>query len=131
MLLREIIQAANQNITCNPHIHKPCSNPDGVNEFLEKYAGPMDLEHRILNLIAQCNQPGGQASYPYLPEIIETLEAMHAGMTSAVIDKDMKERWVRGLGRLVTENYTFSESELGALLLDFITEYRARLDQVK
>ncbi len=53
-------------------------------------------------------------SYPFLPEIIKMLEKMQDGIE---LEKDRRVRMAAALGRLVTEDFSFSESELGGELL--------------
>ena len=59
-------------------------------------------------------------SYPFLPEIIESLENMKKKLNES---RDRRERMAGGLGRLVTEDFDFSESELGTKLLKIADEF--------
>lgn len=63
-------------------------------------------------------------SFPFLPEIIESLENMQKNLNE---NRDRKERMAGALGRLVTEDFNFSESELGTKILkiaDDFVEYK-------
>ena len=85
----------------------------------------MNLEKRSEELIESCNAYlEKQGSYPYLPGIIETLELIRSCLESGDCEKEQSQQWLRGLGRLITEDYSFSESELGSLLLDFTSGFR-------
>lgn len=88
----------------------------------------MRLSSDIRDLIEESeSELSGQDVYSYLPEIVETLELIHECLENRRCDEGYQRRLIGGLGRLVTENYGFSESELGNRILKFITEYRAYL----
>jgi hypothetical protein len=59
-------------------------------------------------------------SYPFLPEIREILKGMLARPTMAANER---ERLSAALGRLVTEDFTFSESEMGTTLLELADDF--------
>ena len=59
-------------------------------------------------------------SYAYLPEIIESLRSMLDGDTMSQRDR---ERLAGGLGRLVTDDFAFSESHLGTKLLELADQF--------
>lgn len=63
-----------------------------------------------------------EGSYAYLPEIIQTLEAI--GNTN---DRLKQNKLASGLGRLVTDDIEFLESPLGGLLSDLVTELSGKL----
>lgn len=87
----------------------------------------MNLNRHLSDLIKLCeieiNKPN---AYPYLPEIIETLIAMHGSLNCQHRDATTEERLLRGLGRLVTEDLSFSEGDLGRKILAIISQYEAR-----
>lgn len=61
-----------------------------------------------------------QDYYGYLPGILELLKTMH----QALLDDDFKtcDDRLTGLGRIITDDCNFSESELGDKLLNLVTE---------
>lgn len=82
------------------------------------------LNARITEALIQgekaSNSPG---AYPFLPEIQETLKAMLAGLTRTPKER---ERLSGALGRLVTEDFGFSESKLGTTLLELADDFASR-----
>ena len=56
-------------------------------------------------------------TYPMLPSIVECLEKMH-NIVSDGQWNSRDTRWGAGLGRLVMDDFSFSESELGTRLLN-------------
>jgi len=64
-------------------------------------------------------------SYPYLPEIVELLKKIEEINTQEMNQENVKQEVrvsFRGVGRLVTEDYLFSESKLGIEILNAIDE---------
>jgi hypothetical protein len=63
-----------------------------------------------------------EGAYSYLPAIINALGEMRNG-----VHADSNSRWkiAGALGRLVTEDYTFSEGPLGQALLKLADEFAA------
>jgi hypothetical protein len=59
-------------------------------------------------------------AYPFLPGIKAALEAMLTGLP---LTPRERERLSGALGRLVTEDYRFSESKLGTALLQLADEF--------
>ena len=76
-----------------------------------KIAELIDLAKRALN------KP---ESFPFLPEIIESLENMKKNLDES---RERKERMAGALGRLVTEDFNFSESELGTKILQIADDF--------
>jgi hypothetical protein len=66
--------------------------------------------------LAQSN-PG---AFSYLPEIIESLKVMMRN-TNASVEK--RQHMAAALGRLVTEDFEFSESAIGGELLNLADEF--------
>jgi len=62
-------------------------------------------------------------AYGFLPDIGRVLRQMTQGLE---LDREMRDRIASGLGRLVTDNYSFSESALGQELLSVADDF-ARL----
>lgn len=75
----------------------------------------------VLSLAKQAIQT--PEAYAYLPEIIRTLEVM---LNSLHQDREDRGRIARGLGRLVTEDYAFSESPLGTELLKLADDFASK-----
>jgi hypothetical protein len=61
-------------------------------------------------------------SYGFLPGIIKTLRVMLNDDTDTMSQRD-RERRAGGLGRLVTDNFAFSESPLGTKLLELADQF--------
>lgn len=82
------------------------------------------LKARITEALVQgekaCKSPG---AYPFLPEIQETLKAMLAGLART---QKERERLAAALGRLATEDFGFSESQLGTTLLELADDFASR-----
>jgi hypothetical protein len=62
----------------------------------------------------------GHSAYPFLREIKEALKAMPTGLTKTPKER---ERLSAALGRLVTEDFSFSESKLGTTLLELADDF--------
>lgn len=81
----------------------------------------MQLKSRIVNLLLRLRDPSQHAQQaPFLPEIIQSLEAM-ADSTEA--PRDRRVRMAGALARLVTEDFTFSESALGGEILELTNDF--------
>ncbi|MCR4408593.1 MAG: hypothetical protein NUW24_17015 [Anaerolineae bacterium] len=87
------------------------------------------MKTKVRDLIAECKaaaeRPG---AYGFLPDIIGELEDIQSELEKDEPDPNILLVWTRGLGRLVTESYAFSESPLGGKLLDLVTEIVSRYD---
>ena len=80
------------------------------------------LEKKINKLIIQCESESSKPdSFSFLPEITDTLkliiEIISTGVGHPRFGKTEREKIVGGLGRLVTEQVSFSESRLGERIL--------------
>jgi len=65
-----------------------------------------------------------KGTYPYLTDIIAILRQMLDSFCSGEIeDHKFRKKIVGGLGRIVTEDYSFSESSLGSQLLEIGEQY--------
>ncbi len=81
----------------------------------------MKTENQIRILIQTAiNANSKPGSYAFLPEIIASLEKMQNSLNE---DSDRRRKMAGALGRLVTEDWNFSESDLGQQLLDLVNEY--------
>jgi len=79
----------------------------------------MNIEEKIDNAIIWAEQEMTQPSaYGYLPDIIAELKDIKNNLNNC----EKYRLYASGLGRLVTEDYDFSESELGTLLCE-IADY--------
>ena len=79
------------------------------------------LKPRITEALVQVEKAiASPDAYPFLPEIKESLQTMLTGLTSTPKER---ERLSGALGRLVTEDYRFSESEMGTTLLELADEF--------
>ena len=87
------------------------------------------MKEKVTELIIKCKaaaeHPG---AYGFLPDIIEELEDIRSELEKEKPDPNMLLAWTRGLGRLITESYAFSESPLGGELLDLVTEIVSQYD---
>ncbi|MBC7228459.1 MAG: hypothetical protein H5T61_14710 [Thermoflexales bacterium] len=87
------------------------------------------MKDKVRELITECKavatQPG---AYGFLPDIIGELEDILKELEKDQPDHERLLMWVRGLGRLVTDSYAFSESPLGSKVLDVITEIVSQYD---
>jgi len=73
----------------------------------------MTIERKIDEAIKWAEREMKQPSaYGYLPDIVAELKDIKNNMH----DNEKCKLYASGLGRLVTEDYNFSESELGTLL---------------
>ena len=59
-------------------------------------------------------------SYAFIPEIIEILEFMKKRIDA---NNDEKNKIIGGIGRIVTDSFTFSESKIGGRILDIINDF--------
>ena len=65
-------------------------------------------------------EAGKKDSYSFLPEIIRSIEVIR---NDPGAPQEERVRRARGLGRLVTESFDFSESPLGTAILLFLEGY--------
>jgi hypothetical protein len=80
------------------------------------------LRARVIGALVQAEKGSeGPGSYAFLPEIKESLKAMLAGLTTMTPTE--RERLSGSLGRLVTEDFGFSESEMGTTLLELADDF--------
>ena len=82
----------------------------------------MNLIKKINNVIDNCKKEQ-ENSYPYLPSIIAILEQMKDVYANRNNDKEIKKKLNAGIGKLVMDNMSFAESELGILILEVATEF--------
>jgi len=83
------------------------------------------LEEKIKALLAQAKDAAQEPqSHWLLPHIIDVLQAM----LDCLPDQEALLGAAGALGRIVTDDYTFSESSLGGELLDLVTEIVSQHD---
>jgi hypothetical protein len=79
------------------------------------------LSQRIAAAIADCKEASNRLDpNPDLPSIILSLEQMQKNLNS---DQHRRSKMAAGLGRLVMEDSSFSESTLGGLLLKLADDF--------
>jgi len=77
------------------------------------------LKKQLLNTLVRAKTANEKNnSYAFLPDIIEIIEVIQSEVESDSPDNIKINMYLRGFGRLVTEDYNFSESGLGQDLLD-------------
>jgi hypothetical protein len=85
----------------------------------------MDLLEKIdnaLNLFE--NEQQKEGAYLYLTDIISILKQMRDIISNnRICEGKMRKRISAGLGKLVMEEYSFSESEFGTILLKIADEF--------
>lgn len=87
------------------------------------------MRSRVVELLTEARIANQQPdAYGLLPDIIEILEKIDSELAKELPDSERLIRLVGGLGRVVTDNYFFSESPLGTKLLelasDIVEQYR-------
>jgi hypothetical protein len=86
------------------------------------------LIKRINTLIQKSeNESHKPNAYRYLPEIVETLKSMRELLDNRDFDNEKRQILVRGLGRIVTDDFQFSESPLDTNILETASDF-LRLD---
>jgi hypothetical protein len=89
--------------------------------LLSKTAMKKHLEQRINRAISLAEgAPEGSAD---LPHIIAFLERMKAATGTAPKER---EKLAMGLGKLVLDNYTFSEGSVGTILLEIAGDFASK-----
>lgn len=83
------------------------------------------LKERIKNLLVQAREAAqGSQAHWLLPHVIDVLEIM----LNRLQNREDLLGAAGALGRIVTDDYTFSESPLGGKLLDLVTEIVSQYD---
>ena len=78
----------------------------------------IDIDNQIEIAITMCKEEQKKDKhYPYLPELIEALKKLKEASS------ENKHSVATAIGRLVLEDYSFSESELGAKLLQIADSF--------
>lgn len=82
---------------------------------------PTTITRKIADVLAKSRASQKETrAYPFLPEIIHSLEAMALNVSAP---RSRRARMASALERLVTEDFAFSESPLGADLLKIADEF--------
>jgi hypothetical protein len=83
------------------------------------------LQDRIASAVREAELAStAPGAYAFLPEIIESLKAMQSGST---MTSGERERLAGSLGRLVTEDFAFSEGPLGTMLLELAEQFASHV----
>lgn len=81
------------------------------------------MDSRIEKLITEVESESRSASvYAYLPEIHEILIRIQEGLSEKNRNDKFLWQLAKGLGRLITEDYDFSNSPLGSSLLRLVSD---------
>ncbi len=81
------------------------------------------MENRIVELLVLVKSASqGPNVHRFLPYIVKSLEVMLDSFSDGDPDPEILIREARGLGRLVTDDYSFSESTLGQKLLGLVSD---------
>ncbi len=78
------------------------------------------MRDRINELLGKLREEGVSPTSPYLPEIIESLEEMDRSMDAP---RERRRKMAGAVGRLVTEDFGFSESALGGEVLQLAEDF--------
>jgi len=81
------------------------------------------MRERIEAVLAKLRESAhGARPTVYLPEIVESFEAMLDNLDAP---QERRARMAGAVGRLVTEDYVFSESSLGGEVLEIADDFAA------
>jgi hypothetical protein len=79
------------------------------------------MKTRIEQLIVEVkSEMRKENSYPYLPEILNSLETMRGALS---LSRERRSKMAGALGRIVTEDYSFSESHLGDKIIKLANDF--------
>ncbi|MCP4546773.1 MAG: hypothetical protein GY835_09955 [bacterium] len=82
------------------------------------------MRTRIRELLGKLRQAELEGTtFPYLQEVVESLEAMQDSVEEP---RERRVKMVGAVGRLVTEDFTFSESPLGGEILELAGDFASR-----
>lgn len=88
------------------------------------------MDDRITALLREARVTSErQDAYGLLPDVISVLEQIQAYLEVPLPDKHLVTRGAGALGRIVTDDYAFSESLLGQSLLDLINDIAIEFGQ--
>lgn len=80
----------------------------------------------LLTLVESASQRPN--AHWFIPYIIESLKAMLGSFSEGRLDPEALVREAGGLGRIVTDDFAFSESPLGQELLGFVSDIVSTYD---
>lgn len=84
------------------------------------------MYHKTLELLSDARAASEhQDAYGLLPDIIAILEQIQVHLSTPQSNRLLLTRGASALGRVVTDNYEFSESALGTRLLQLVDELKA------
>ncbi len=79
------------------------------------------MKTRIRELLGKLRQAELEGTtFPYLHEVVESLEAMQ---DSVEVPRERRVKMAGAVGRLVTEDFAFSESPLGGEILELADDF--------
>ncbi len=82
---------------------------------------PANLRRCIDDVLSEVRKAQASATpHPFLPVIAQSLEEMKKNVRAKQADR---ESMSVGLGRIVTDDYAFSESKLGDQILKVVNEF--------
>jgi|GEM_PF-3172495 len=82
-----------------------------------------ELRQRLEQLLVQAEAASAQPmAYAFLPDIVANLQALRTKLADPDFGQAQRAKAAGSLGRLVTEDFAFSESALGQALLEFVSD---------
>jgi hypothetical protein len=82
---------------------------------------PVSLRSRIEAVLTEVQKAQMSATpHPFLPVVGQSLEKMKKNVRAKQLNR---EKMAGALGRIVTEDDEFAESELGSQILDVVNEF--------
>ena len=87
------------------------------------------MKNRILKLLRKTKKANQDPNAHWLlPYIVESLEVLLDGFSKDNLDPDYLVRQAGGFGRIVMDDFSFSESPLGGELLELINAICKKYD---
>ena len=88
-----------------------------------------ELEKTMRFLDEEILQRRGEGDF--LPIVRRSLAEIKASLEGPLPDVERRKKAAGGLGRIVTDDYEFSESELGGKILGFLDKYATEVVGIK
>jgi hypothetical protein len=90
-----------------------------------RWGNSMDAKDKILYAIIKCQEElNGPNRYPLIPTIIQGLREMLDIIDEGKLDSTERAKSIDGLGKIVTDNYYFMQSDMGKAVADAMNEFR-------
>lgn len=84
----------------------------------------MSVNNKILYAIQKCEEElAGLNRYPAIPIIIESLKKMLDELSKKDSNYEKKSKMVGAIGRIVTDNFSLMNSEVGKAVVDATNEF--------